>query len=69
MIEANHKIKENGIYITDIMYVFKANNPASELNSGQQKNRYFFCWKLPKHCPYHVLSKCPVLLMFDKCNN
>ena len=35
MIEANHKIKENGIYITDVMYVFKDNNPASELNSGQ----------------------------------
>ena len=35
MIELNYRIEGNGIYVTDIMYVFKANNPASQLESGQ----------------------------------
>ena len=38
IIEPSH-----GIYVTDIMHVFKDNNPASQLESGQQKNGYYFC--------------------------
>ena len=34
IIELNHKIEGNGIYIADIMHVFKANNPTSQLESG-----------------------------------
>ena len=38
IIELNHRIEGNGMYITDIMHVFKANNPTSQLESGQQSN-------------------------------
>ena len=38
IIELNHRIEGNGMYITDIMHVFKANNPTSQLESGQQNN-------------------------------
>ena len=43
IIELNHRIEGNGIYVTDIMHVFKAKNPASQLESGQQKNGYYLC--------------------------
>ena len=33
IIELNHRIEGNGIYIVDIMHVFEANNPASQLES------------------------------------
>ena len=74
IIEPNHGIKGNGIYITDIMHVSKANNPAYQLESVQQKNWYYFCLKLLKHCPYHVLTKhiysgSYIKTMFGKCNN
>ena len=74
IIEPNHRIQGHGIYVTDIMHVFKANNPASQLGSGQQKNGYYFCWKLPKHCLYHFFTKhissCSYKEnMFDKCKN
>ena len=42
IIEPNHRIDGNGIYVTDIMHVFKANNPASHFESGRQKNGYYF---------------------------
>ena len=44
-------------FTTDIMHAFKADNPASQLESGQQKSRDYFCWKLSKHCTYPVLTK------------
>ena len=44
IIEPNHGIKGNGIYITDIMHVSKANNPAYQLESGQQKIDITFVW-------------------------
>ena len=31
------------VFVTDIIHAFKANNPASQLESGQQKNGYCFC--------------------------
>ena len=34
-MELNYRIEGNGIYITDIMHVFKANNHASQLESVQ----------------------------------
>ena len=44
IIEPNHRVESHGIYVTDIIYVlFKANNPASQLESGQQKSGYYFC--------------------------
>ena len=33
IIELNHRIEGNGIYIVNIMHVFKANNPSSQLES------------------------------------
>ena len=37
IIELNHRIEGNGIYVFDIVHVFEANNPASQLVSGQEK--------------------------------
>ena len=42
IIELNHRIDGNGIFIADIMYAFKANNPASQLERGQQKMEITF---------------------------
>ena len=39
IIELNQRIEGNGIYITDIMHVVKANNPASQSERGQQKKK------------------------------
>ena len=44
-------IEGNGIYINDIMCVFKADNPASKLDSGQRKNEHYLYGKLQKICP------------------
>ena len=33
IIDLNRRIEGNGIYITDMMYVYIANNPASQLES------------------------------------
>ena len=56
--ELNPWTEGNGIYITDIMHVFKANDPTSQLESWQKKNGYYFCEKLPKtlpiRCPYQT---------------
>ena len=56
IIELNHKVEGNGIYITDMMHVFKANNQIFQSESEQQKIGYYFCWKIPKtlsiQCPY-----------------
>ena len=35
IIEVNRRVEGNGIYITDLMYVYIANNPASQLESGK----------------------------------
>ena len=44
IIEPNHRTESNGIYVTDIMHVFKADNLAFQLERGQQKkNGYYFC--------------------------
>ena len=43
IIEPNHRIGGHGIYVPDIMHVFKAYNPASQLESGQQKTWFYFC--------------------------
>ena len=43
IIEPNHRIGGLGINVTDIMHVFKANNPAPQLKSGQQKSGHYFC--------------------------
>ena len=72
-MELSHRVEGNGIYITNIMYVFKANNPTSQLESGQQKNGYSFDRNSQKHCPYHVFTKhisnrSYIKSMFDKCN-
>ena len=32
----------NGIYVTNIVHVFNVNNSASRLESGKQKNGYYF---------------------------
>ena len=40
-MELKHRVECNGIYITDIMCAFKGDNPASQLESGQQKNGDF----------------------------
>ena len=56
IIEPNRRIEDHG-YVTDTMHVFKANNPASQLESGQQQKWILFCWKLAKHCLCHVLTK------------
>ena len=37
IIEPNHRTESNGIYVTDIMHVFKADNLAFQLERGQQK--------------------------------
>ena len=42
IIELNHRIGGSGNYIIDIMHFFKANDPTSHLESGQQKNEYYF---------------------------
>ena len=55
IIELNHRIEANGIYMTDIMLSI-AKNPASQLERGQQKDGHYFCCKLPRHFPYHVLT-------------
>ena len=39
IIELNQRIEGNGIYITDIMHVVKANNPASQSERGQQQQQ------------------------------
>ena len=41
--ELKHRVEYNGIYITGIMCTFKGDNPASQLESGQQKNADYFC--------------------------
>ena len=43
IILLNHRIEGIGIYITDTMHVFKANNYTSQLESGEQKNKYYLC--------------------------
>ena len=73
IIELNHKIEGNGIYIADIMHVFKANNPTSQLESGQQNMDIAFARNSQKHCPYHALTKhisswSYIKSMFNKCN-
>ena len=41
IIEPNYRIEGYGIYVTDIIHLFKANSLASQLESGQQqKNGY-----------------------------
>ena len=57
IIELNHRIEGNGIFITDIINLFKDNNPVSQLETGLQKNGDYFCWKPPKHSTYYVLTK------------
>ena len=51
IIELNHRIEGNGIYVTDIMHVFKAKNPASQLESGQQKKWILLMLETPKTLP------------------
>ena len=55
IIELNHRIEGNGMYITDIMHVFKANNPPSQFESGQQKKWIILLLEtrktLPIPCP------------------
>ena len=43
IIELNHRTEGNGIYVTDIMHVFKAHNPTCLLEGGKQNNEYYFC--------------------------
>ena len=43
VIDPKNKVGHNGILINDIMCVFKGENPAAKLESGQQKNGDYFC--------------------------
>ena len=47
LIDLKNKVEHNGILINDIMHVFKGDNPAAQLESKQQKNGDYFCWKCP----------------------
>ena len=40
-----HQITNNEISITDVMEIFKGDNPAAQFESGQQKNDDYFCWQ------------------------
>ena len=40
-----HKITNNEISITNVMNIFKGDNPAAQFESGQQKNDDHFCWQ------------------------
>ena len=58
IIEPNHRIGHHGIYVTDIMHVYKANNPASQLESGQQQKWILLLLETSKTlsvpCPYQT---------------
>ena len=43
IIELKHRIACNDFYITNIMRLFNGDNPASQLESGEQKNEDCFC--------------------------
>ena len=46
------------VFVTDIIHVFKANNPASQLESGQQKKWILLLLETSKTlsvpCPYQT---------------
>ena len=43
ILELDRKITHNGISITDVMRIFKGDNPAAQFESEQQKNGNCFC--------------------------
>ena len=43
ILELSRKIELHGIEITDVMRIFKGDNPASQFESRQQKNGDYFC--------------------------
>ena len=51
LLQLDRKIDYNGIVITDVMRVFKGDNPAAQFESGQQKNGDYFCWQCPLYAP------------------
>ena len=52
IIEPNHRTESNGIYVTDIMHVFKADNLAFQLERGQQKKKWILLLlETPKTLP------------------
>ena len=51
ILELSRKIEFHGIEITDVMPIFKGDNPAFQFESGQQKNGDYFCWQCPLFAP------------------
>ena len=47
IIDLKNKVEHDGILINDIMRVFKGDNPAVQLERGQQNNGDYFCWQCP----------------------
>ena len=45
ILELDRKITHNRISITDVIRIFKGDNPAALFESGQQKNGDYFCWQ------------------------
>ena len=70
------KLKEELIFhdipIRDVARVFKGDNPAAQLEVGQQKGGHFFCWickiksDLSKNMSYSL--KLPILSLEDRIN-
>ena len=44
ILKLSRKIEFQGIEISDVMEICKGESPASQFESGQQKNGYYFCW-------------------------
>ena len=51
ILELSWKIDFHGIEITDVMHIFKEDNPVSQFESGQRKNGDYFCWQCSLFAP------------------
>ena len=51
ILKLSQKIEFHGIEITDLMKIFKGDNPGSQFESVQEKNGDYFCWQYPLFAP------------------
>ena len=60
--ELSRKNEFHVIDITDVMRIFKGDNPACKCENGQQKNGYYFCWQCPLFPPLSPIIIHPMSL-------
>ena len=68
ILELHCKITHNGISITDVMQIFKGDNPAVQFHSGLQENGDYFCWQCPLFAPLSpsIVHTLPNLSLSDR---